>query len=59
MSNDEYQQQNYWTSTPSVTWVQEQEKITLLKINQDLEKFFVSTSPCPTKLKFIKNDKTI
>ena len=60
MSNDEYQQQNYWVSNSSTTWVQEQEKKALLKINEDLEKWWVSTSPCPTKLKLIlKNDKAI
>jgi|LakMenEpi03Aug12_release.lakeMendotaPanAssembly.Ray.scaffolds.fasta_scaffold74243_7 hypothetical protein len=60
MSNDEYQQQNYWVSNSSVTWLQEQEKKTLLKINEDLEKWWVATSPCPTKLKLIlKDDKAI
>jgi len=64
MSNDEYQQQNYWVSNSSVTWLQEQEKKTLLKINKDLEnlqiKWWVATSPCPTKLKLIlKDDKAI
>jgi hypothetical protein len=60
MSNDEYQHQNYWVSNSSVTWLQEQEKKTLLKINENLEKWWVATSPCPTKLKLIlKDDKAI
>lgn len=60
MSNDEYQHQSYWVSNSSVTWLQEQEKKTLLKINENLEKWWIATSPCPTKLKLIlKDDKTI
>ncbi len=59
MSNDEYQHQSYWVSNSSATWVQEQEKNTLIKLQKDLDKWFVSTSPCPTKLKLKLNDKTI
>jgi hypothetical protein len=60
MSNDEFQQQNYWTSTSSATWVQDQIKIVSIKINEDLEKWFVATSTCPTVYKIkIKDDKII
>jgi hypothetical protein len=60
MSNDEYQQQQFWITNQQVKWIQEQEKLVSIRLQEDLEKWFVATSPCPTVEKLIKekNDKT-
>ena len=59
MSSEEYTHQNFWTSSQQISWVQEQEKLVVMKINEDLEKWYVATSPCPTVYKIKQNDKTV
>jgi hypothetical protein len=60
MSNEEYQHQSYWASSHNVNWLQQQEKSTIITIQKNIDNWFVSTSPCPTKYKLItKNDKVI
>jgi hypothetical protein len=60
MSTEEYTHRNFWTSNQQVKWVQEQEKLVVMKIQEDLDKWFVATSPCPTVYKITtQNDKTI
>lgn len=57
MSNDEYTHKNFWISNHQVTWVQDQEKLVVMRINEDVEKWYVATSPCPTVYKIKENDK--
>lgn len=60
MSNEEYTHQNFWTSSEQISWVQKQEKLVVMQIQKDLDKWFVATSTCPTVYKIKnKNDKTI
>jgi hypothetical protein len=59
MSNDEYQQQQFWNK--NTTWSVQQEKKAITQIQKDLDTWFVSTSKCSTadKLKQEKNGKVI
>ena len=59
MSNDEYQQQQFWNK--NTTWSVQQEKKAITQIQKDLDTWFVSTSKCSTayKLKQEKNGKAI
>lgn len=59
MSNDEYQQQQFWKK--NTTWLVQQEKKAIKQLQKDLDTWFVSTSKCPTaeKLKQKKDDKTL
>lgn len=60
MSNEEYTHRNFWTSSEQISWVQKQEKLVVMQIQKDLDKWFVATSICPTVYKIKnKNDKTI
>lgn len=59
MSNDEYQQQQFWNK--NTTWLVQQEKKAIKQLQKDLDTWFVLTSKCPTadKLKQEKNGKAI
>ncbi len=59
MSNDEFTHRNFWINNQQVKWVQKQEKLVVMQIQKDFDKWFVATSPCPTVYKItLKNDKT-
>lgn len=62
MSTEEYTHRNFWVSNEQVTWLQKQEKLVSIRIQEDVEKWFIATSPCPTVYKIKtkeKNDKTV
>lgn len=58
MSNDEFQQQQFWNK--KTKWLVQQEKKAMKQIQKDLDTWFVSTSNCSTaeKLKQQKDGKT-
>lgn len=60
MSNEEYTHQSFWIKNETLQWYKAQEKLVLLKMQEDLDKWFVATNTCPTVYKIqLKNDKTI
>jgi len=60
MSNEEYTHKSFWIKDEKLQWHQAQEKLVLMKIQEDLDKWFVATSTCPTVYKIqFKDDKTI
>ena len=61
MSNEEYTHKSFWIKDEKLQWYKAQEKLVLLKIQEDLDKWFVATSTCPTvyKIQFKHDNKNI
>jgi hypothetical protein len=55
MSNDEFQQQQFWNK--NITWSVQQEKKAMKQIQKDLDTWFVSTSKCATADKIKQRKK--
>lgn len=57
MSNEEYTHKSFWIKNEELQWYKAQEKLVLMKIQEDLDKWFVATSTCPTVYKIqLKHD---